>query len=78
MGCQNGRIIIENNNGIIIFGNIGAININTTSVATEGNDRSSRETSFADNQESSQNIANDTDSAVLMPRNSRRKRSKKR
>lgn len=34
MGCQIGKVIIVNNGGTIIFGNVGTINITSTSVST--------------------------------------------
>jgi hypothetical protein len=61
MGCQLGRVIIQRNEGTIIFGNVRTININTTSVSTEGTNSSSSETASANNGESSQNAATGMD-----------------
>lgn len=38
MGCQIGRVIIEKNEGIIIFGNVGTLRINQTTKTIGTND----------------------------------------
>lgn len=65
MGCQLGRVIIEKNEGTIIFGNVGTININMTSVSTEGTNSSSSDTASANNGESSQDAATDVEAGMI-------------
>lgn len=80
MGCQIGRIIIVNNEGMIIFGNVGRINIKETSVSTDGSGSNitSSENGSDDNGESAQNATNASTSGAYMAQRSKRHRQKPR
>lgn len=71
MGCQPGRVIIVNNEGTIIFGNVATINIKETSVSTNGSGSSSTD-------ESDQNEENASDSGTVSAKSSKRRRYKPR
>lgn len=69
MGCQYGRVIIVNNEGTIIFGNVAAINIKETSVSTDGS--GSNLTDSTENAES-ENEENASASGTVSAKRSRR------
>ncbi|MGM0880760.1 MAG: hypothetical protein ACQEXQ_06915 [Bacillota bacterium] len=71
MGCQLGRVIIVNNEGTIIFGNVATINIKETSVSTNGSGSSITD-------ESAQNEENASASGTVTSKRSKSHRYKPR
>ncbi|MGO4696884.1 hypothetical protein AB4Z50_21620 [Paenibacillus sp. 2TAB26] len=81
MGCELGRVIIERNEGTIIFGNVGRININITNIAGKGSssDSSSSDSdSGSDNSDSGQNSTDSSDLRSISVNLSRKFLKKKR
>jgi hypothetical protein len=77
MGCHIGRVIIVNNAGTIIFGNVATLNIKITSASTTGTESSSSETSTADNAESAQNTKKSSESGTVSAKTSKKHQHKK-
>lgn len=77
MGCHIGRVIIENNAGTIIFGNVATLNIKITSSSTAGTESSSSETRTADNAESAQDAKKASDSGTVSAKTSKKNQHKK-
>ncbi len=66
MGCHIGRVIIENNAGTIIFGNVATLNIKITSASTNGTSSSSSDTrTSSENAESAQDANKASDSGTV-------------
>lgn len=63
MGCQIGRIIIENNEGTVIFGNVGTINITQTTVSSGGSGTSS-DSGSSGGESTTRNGANGSDTSM--------------
>ncbi|WP_054027747.1 hypothetical protein [Bacillus sp. FJAT-28004] len=83
MGCELGRIIIERNEGTIIFGNVGRININVKSVSGQGSssdssssDSGSGSSSSSDNSDSSQDSSDLRSISVNLTRKFQKKKRK--
>jgi hypothetical protein len=75
MGCELGRIIIERNEGTIIFGNVGRININVRSVSGQESSSDSGSSS-SDNSDSSQDSSDLRSISVNLTRKFQKKKRK--
>lgn len=65
MGCQIGRVVIVNNAGTIIFGDVATINIKIITTSTTGADGSTCESSTVMSAAPSQNARNASESGTV-------------
>ncbi|KRE47107.1 hypothetical protein [Paenibacillus sp. Soil522] len=78
MGCHIGRVIIENNAGTIIFGNVATLNIKITSTSTNGTSSSSSDTrTSSENAETAQDANKASDPGTVSAKNAKKYQRKK-